>query len=424
MNGTYEPKYAPIVDALQRSLTVGWDLGASMFVAINGTTVIDVAGGYKDKAKTKVYDTSTINLVFSCGKIMEAMSMAILEDKGLLNIDNPIAKYWPEYGQNGKDEITIKDLLTHRSGSTFNFNTEPSLDILQSHEKRDAFIAAQTYLYPRGTVAYRMMSSAFVSDAICRRVDPQKRTLASFIMEEVFDQLGGGDREGKGKEAFLSPPILGRGEEYESNFSEVHDVWTSTMMLGILPQVLLPGIYSKVLPDGHYSKLYDRDLAHLKPAVTKQKYEDGFSHFDLPTLPDTDLGAASWNNHSSYLSYEMMSANSISNARALAKALDAFMAGKVVREVTLEKFLKPLPEAYDRLLTTNITYATGGWTVGNSDLFPIHEDCNGWFGYGGSTIMHCKIGGIHNVTFSYVENLLAPALRLDRAIAVLRKLIA
>ncbi len=408
----------------------GWDLGASLFVIVDGNPVIDVAGGFKDQEKTAIYDSSTINLVFSSGKIMEALSIALLEDKGLLNIEEPVAKYWPEYGQNGKSEITIKDILTHRSGSSFSFDKTPSLDVLQSLDKRDEFVASQSYLYPRGTVSYRMLASAFICDAVCRRVDPKKRTLATFISEELFENKLGGE------EVFISPPIIGKkdskGQLYETKFSKVHDISTSTMLLGLLPQVFLPNIYSKILPNGHYLKIDANEASFFKSFLLKQKHKDGFSFFDQPTIPDFDSGAASYNNHSSYLTYEMMSANSISNAKALAKAFDAFMNSNgdrdgddvVVREKTLTKFLTPLPEAYDRLLMKNFTHATGGWTITPNEIVPSPQaECHGWFGAGGSMLLHCKIGD-HNVTFSYVMNAMAPTFRVDRGMVLLNELTA
>ncbi len=390
----------------------GWDLGASMFVMVDENAVIDVAGGFKDQQKTAVYDSSTINMIFSNGKIMEALSIALLEDKGLLNIEEPVAKYWPEYGQNGKSEITIKDILTHRSGSSYSFDKTPSLDVLQSLDKRDEFVASQKYLYPRGTVSYRHLSSAFISDAICRRVDPQKRTLTTFIKEELFETKLG--------EVFLSPPIQG---EYKAKFSEVHEPSVATMLFGVVPQVFIPDFYSKILPNDHYLKIGAQEATFLKTMILKRKHEDGYSYFDQPNIPYMDSGAASANNHTGLLSYEMMSANSISNARALAKAFDAFMNGDLVQESTLTKFLKPLPEAYDRILMKNLTYTTGGWAITPNEIIPSKADCHGWFGVGGSMLLHCKIGD-HNVTFSYVMNAMAPTFRVDRGMTLLHQLTA
>ena len=109
VSGSFKEKYKPVVKALEHSLTTGWDLGASLHVIVDGETAIDVAGGFRDKRKTKVYDTSTLNVVFSCGKVVETIGIALLVDKGHLRYEEPIATYWPEFGQRNKGEISMKD---------------------------------------------------------------------------------------------------------------------------------------------------------------------------------------------------------------------------------------------------------------------------------------------------------------------------
>eukprot|EP01083_Nonionella_stella_P089281 249075_1 len=116
VSGTIDPKYKPVTDALEKSLREGWDIGASVFLRVDEKTVLDVAGGFKDKKKEILYDKDTVNVIFSSGKIIETMGMALLADRGLLDIDKPIAMYWPEFGQKGKGDVTVKDVLSHRSG--------------------------------------------------------------------------------------------------------------------------------------------------------------------------------------------------------------------------------------------------------------------------------------------------------------------
>jgi CubicO group peptidase (beta-lactamase class C family) len=249
LTGYHDPKYESIVKAFQQSLAQGWDLGASLFVSIDGETAIDVAGGYKDKQKTKVYDSSTVNDIFSSGKVIETIGVAILVDKGLVELDAPIANYWPEFSQKGKGDITVKDLLSHRSGSSTLFEVEPSVQVLKAPETRDEFLASQKFAYPRGTVGYRAWGSAFYSDAICRRVDPQKRTLSKLVQDEIFDPLG---------EVFFCPPVPE--EAKASIFSEVHDTPYSTMLLGFLPQLFFPGLNSRALGERSWTRPSSRHL--------------------------------------------------------------------------------------------------------------------------------------------------------------------
>lgn len=429
ITGNYEKKYEAVVEALQKSLTIGWELGSSLTVIVNhdhANPAIDVAGGFQDKQKKHQYDTSTLNLVFSNGKLFESIAIALLVDRGHLDFDEPIATYWPEYAQNGKQDITMKDILTHRSGTSFTFNETPSVETLQSLEKRDAFVASQSYQNPKGTVSYRAWSSAFISDGVCRRVDPQKRSLATLIQDELFHKIG---------EVFLSPPVL-HSEYYENgNISQVHDISLSTTIFGLLPQILVPGIYSKLLPDGHPLKVEPSSASLLKAAIFKLRQKNGFSFFDQPNLPDVELLSKAYNDHSNFLSYNMMSGNSISNARALAKGFDLYMSGNahgddnslnhLVKPETFAAFNEPLPMAYDLALEMDLTHTAGGWTISPNILLPLSikdATCYGWFGIGGSMTQHCLIGD-EKVTFAYVMNAMSPTFSIDRGFKLLEKLV-
>lgn len=127
------------------------------------------------------------------------------------------------------------------------------------------------------------------------------------------------------------------------------------MLLGVLPQVFIPSsFYRTILGDGHLVLLNDVEVDLYDRLINKKGV------FSKPTIPDVDDGAASYNNRSSFMSYNMMSANCISNSRALGRALDAFMSGKVVSKETVDLFLVPFPTSYDILLGRNTTYTKGG----------------------------------------------------------------
>lgn len=412
VNGSYKDKYEPVVKALEHSLTSGWDLGASLHVIVDGETAIDVAGGFRDKRKTQIYDTSTLNLIFSCGKIIETIAIAILVDKGVLDYEEPIATYWPEFAQKNKGNVTMKDILSHRSGTFFDFDVEPSEAILQDSVQRDAFMASQEYPTPVGTVWYRAWGSGFVSDAVCRRVDPMKRSLADLVKDEIFSGLG---------EQFFSPPDhkihLEGSASSIMTYSEVYDASISTLLFGLMPQIFLPA-YSSLLPDKHFLKLRgESEQILFKKLILKSP------PFDRPTIPDAGKATLSFNNQDSFLSYPMMSGNSISNARALCKTLDAFRNGRIVGKDTYETFMQPFDEAYDHMLMLNYTHTAGGWAINDRTLIPVDGlDCVGWFGIGGSMIQSCVVGE-HSFTFSYVVNLMSPrAFSVDRGVKLLEEL--
>jgi hypothetical protein len=173
-----------------------------------------------------------------------------------------------------------------------------------------------------------------------------------------------------------------------------------------------------------YEKILDKDhpllINPLERPLFRSAILDKDSILKKPTIPDVGSGAASYNNHSSFLAYEMMSSNCISNARAIGKAFDAFMKGRIVREETLNAFLAPFPSAFDKFLLLNVTHTKGGFGVSSradismiEGLLPESSTCYGWGGVGGSLIQHCIVDG-HTITVSYVMNSLSPKLVLDR----------
>lgn len=101
-----------------------------------------------------------MNVVFSSGKIPETIAIALLVDKGLMQLDDPTVKFWPEFGQQGKEQITMGDILGHTSGCMDTFEETPDYAVLQDDLKRDKFLASQKLSFPRGTVGYRGPSSA------------------------------------------------------------------------------------------------------------------------------------------------------------------------------------------------------------------------------------------------------------------------
>ena len=92
------------------------DEGASFAVNVGGECVVDLWGGYRDLAHTEPWERDTIVRVFSTSKAVVTIATLVLWDRGLVDLDVPIATYWPEFAQNGKATITTRDVLVHRSG--------------------------------------------------------------------------------------------------------------------------------------------------------------------------------------------------------------------------------------------------------------------------------------------------------------------
>lgn len=224
--GSIDDRFRPVQTALEESLTKGWDLGASVYVSVDGESVVDVVGGFKDRSKTQPYDKDTMSLIFSSGKVLEGIAIAIAMEKGYLDYTDKIAQHWSEFGQAGKQDVTIADLLQHRSGlGLTGFQITPNVTTLADESKRDILLASQTFPFKRGHVVYRGWGSALYTDAIIRRVDPSKRSLAAFVQEELMTDG-----------TLVCPPIQ---FDNDKRLAKVYDVSLPTMLLGVLPQALL-----------------------------------------------------------------------------------------------------------------------------------------------------------------------------------------
>ena len=116
LQGYCDPRFDKVAEALADEITRGEELGASIAVDIDGEYVVDIWGGHADRAKTVRWSENTIVNFWSCTKTLTALSALILIDRDLLDPYAPVAHYWPEFAQNGKQDIEVRHLLSHTSG--------------------------------------------------------------------------------------------------------------------------------------------------------------------------------------------------------------------------------------------------------------------------------------------------------------------
>ena len=116
ISGTCDPKFAELQDILAANLASGADVGASVAVMIDGRPLVDLWGGHTDETRSTPWTEDTIVNVWSTTKTVAALAALMLVDRGLLDVDAPVAHYWPEFGANGKEDIEVRHLLSHTSG--------------------------------------------------------------------------------------------------------------------------------------------------------------------------------------------------------------------------------------------------------------------------------------------------------------------
>src|SRR5215213_8886493 len=115
IEGTSEALFAPVREAFASNFARDLEIGAALSVSLAGRNVVDIWGGHLDEAQTRPWQRDSLACIFSCTKGVVAVLALMLVDRGLIDLDAPVADYWPEFGQNGKADIPVRWLLTHQA---------------------------------------------------------------------------------------------------------------------------------------------------------------------------------------------------------------------------------------------------------------------------------------------------------------------
>ena len=116
IDGYCDEKFSALREEFEKNFEEHNDIGASFALTIEGEYVVDIWGGNRDGVKTLPWEENTIVCVFSTTKTMTALCALLLFDRGELNFDDPVTKYWPEYGQNGKESTLVRHFLGPTAG--------------------------------------------------------------------------------------------------------------------------------------------------------------------------------------------------------------------------------------------------------------------------------------------------------------------
>lgn len=164
---------------------------------MDGELVIDLVGVADKKAQTMKYDSETIQNVFSCTKVISSLVIAMLVDRGYITYSTPIAEVWPEFAENGKENITVEELVRHESGlHAFSFcvfavdvQRKALKDRNNIMSKRIAAEVSNRTRDKETTRKYSFISRGFIENEIVMRVDPEHRTMGEFIRDEIVKPL-------------------------------------------------------------------------------------------------------------------------------------------------------------------------------------------------------------------------------------------
>jgi CubicO group peptidase (beta-lactamase class C family) len=190
IDGYVAPGFEAVRDEFRANFARRGELGAAVAAYVGGSKVVDMWGGYRDARRQDRWQEDTLVLVYSTSKGMAAIAVALAVSRGLLDYDELVCTYWPEFAQNGKESITVRQLLAHQAGLS-------ALDVPLSARKladldgMATALAAQKPAWKPGTrQGYHALTIGWYESALMRRVDPLGRPLGRFFAEEVAAPLG------------------------------------------------------------------------------------------------------------------------------------------------------------------------------------------------------------------------------------------
>ena len=187
VSGHSDAAFQALKDAFQERLADDQELGASINVNINGKDVVDIWGGYADQEKSKPWNADTIVNVWSSTKTVAALAILVAHERGLLSVDDPIAKHWPEFAQNGKEKILIRHAMSHTSGVS-GWEKPITIEELCNAPVAAAKLAEQAPWWEPGTASgYHAVNYGTLLGEILRRA--AGKGMKEFIADEIAGPL-------------------------------------------------------------------------------------------------------------------------------------------------------------------------------------------------------------------------------------------
>lgn len=202
LHGYCDARFAAVRDAMAKGIAAGEEIGASVCVNIDGEDVINLWGGWRDREHSARWTEDTIVAVFSATKTVTSLAVLMLVDRGLLDLHAPVARYWPEFAQNGKEKVLVRHLLSHTAGLPA---WEPPFSMAEAMDvpTATARLAAQAPWWKPGTRgSYHASSFGHLNGELVRRVAGM--TLSQFIAKEITGPLGASFYLGLADEALLA----------------------------------------------------------------------------------------------------------------------------------------------------------------------------------------------------------------------------
>ena len=335
--GTCDERFAGVRAAFEKNLDQD-DVGASVAVTVDGDFVVDLWGGYRDAARTQPWLEDTIVNVFSSTKTMMALAALVAADRGELDLDAPVSRYWPEFAANGKEGVRVKHFLSHTSGVS-GWDVALGEKGLYDWERATSLLAAQAPWWEPGSASgYHAFSQGYLVGEVMRRATG--RTLGTYFREEIAEPLGADFHIG------TDPRHFARIAELIPAEADI------TAMLDVQP-----------------GSVAERTLANP---------------------PITNTSVVEWTRNEEWRTSEIAAGNGHGNARSMARAQTVLACGGTAFGRTLlsragcERVFEEQSNGLDLVVGVNLRFGMGYALHGSALDFGLHERAHYWGGYGGS----------------------------------------
>lgn len=359
-----DPRLDRVVGLLRERVADGTELGASLCVIRDGEVLLDVWAGWADRERTVAWQRDTLAPVWSISKTMTALAVWLLHDRGELDVDQPVATYWPEFGAHGKEAVTIAHVLSHSSGVPA-WGPTITLDDILDWKTGTTDLAEQAPWWTPGTASgYHVLNQGHLLGEVIGRVTGLMPS--ELIERELARPLGADFRLG------LDPADHDRVAELE------------------LPRMLpRPDLD----PDGFGVRAFTRPFLHLRESTTAR-----WRHGEVPA-------ANGFGN-----------ARSVARLQALVSHGGAFDGHRVLTPASVERIVTPVTSGRDLVLDVDLAWGPG-WALPSPAVMPsvpTGRRCF-WGGIGGSVVVNDVQT---RTTVAYVMNRLvfeyAPGTRTQR----------
>ena len=185
--GRFDEKFKSIVDCYENQFELGLDIGSSLAITYEGEMVVDIWAGTRDRAQSLPWEENTIVNVFSSTKNATSLAAYVLADRGQLDFFAPVAEYWPEFAQKGKENILVSHIMSHSSGLP-GWDVPVAGEDLYDPDKVAALFETQEPWWEPGTaLGYHAISVGNLMGEIIKRISG--KTVGNFFRDEIAKPL-------------------------------------------------------------------------------------------------------------------------------------------------------------------------------------------------------------------------------------------